>query len=113
MQPPMIWTALLLSVVTGPVALAASRPAADPTLTALLAEVQRLSVAGGQWLVSTEDGRIDGAVGRKGGAGLVYWLVGAISLPGVTGWDRAHTPGLLRELFTDRSRSSKSTAPGR
>jgi WD40 repeat protein len=79
--------------------------------------VATLSVAGGQWLVLAEDGRIDGAVGRKGGAGLVYWVVGASSLPGVTGWDRAHTPGLLRELVgapaTGRSRSSRSTAPGR
>ncbi|HTM22666.1 MAG TPA: hypothetical protein VL172_19220 [Kofleriaceae bacterium] len=77
--------------------------------------VATLSTAGGQWLVLADDGRIDGASGRAGGAGRVYWLVGAIALPGVTGWDRAHTPGLLRDLFaaTGRSRPGRSSATGR
>ncbi len=62
------------------------------------AKLATLYVAGEQWLVLAEDGRIDGAQGRAGGAGLIYWQVGAIALPGVTAWDRAYTPGLVRAL---------------
>jgi len=68
------------------------------------AAVATLSVSGEQWLVLADDGRIDGAAGRSGGAGLVYWQVGAIALPGVTGWDRARAPGLLPALVAEAQR---------
>jgi len=57
------------------------------------------SATDGRWVVLTEDGRIDGTLGKQGGQSLVYWQVGEVRLPGFTGWDRAHSPGLLREIL--------------
>jgi WD40 repeat protein len=83
--------ALVTSTIEGVVAVW------DPETGARIA--QMLATRDGQWMISTTDGRIDGAPGPGGGESLVTYRTGRFQLPGFVGWQRDHVPGVLADVL--------------